>query len=130
MADLILMVGPSGSGKSTFAAKLPFPKVSADSYFLNEKGEYKFNPADLSRAHSECYMNAVLLLERCYSVVVDNTNLTKWERERYHELSLSMLGRRAIEIWMPPLEAEELAKRNIHGLSAEQIKKQIAKMEK
>lgn len=85
---LILMRGVSGSGKSTLAKKLAliFPEsviCSTDDFFVVD-GKYKFDLAQLSRNH---YKNLLKVKENMAKktpvIIVDNTNLQKWEMLKY-----------------------------------------------
>ena len=56
-----ILCGVSGSGKTTYAKQLTadfmrvderlFSIVSADNYFLDEKGDYQFKASELSKAY-------------------------------------------------------------------------------
>lgn len=84
-----IMRGHSGSGKSTKANEIKNNSdvetviVSADDYFIDKKGKYKFNPTLLSMAHEECYNKFVQALEQGKNVIVDNTNTLSWEFDKY-----------------------------------------------
>lgn len=77
------MQGVSGSGKSTLARKLRAACaegtcviVSADDYFFDAEGAYKFDPAGIDEAHNECFRNFLraLVNETMRFIIVDNTN--------------------------------------------------------
>ena len=55
---LILTRGIPGSGKSTLAALLGIMTgtqfIEADHYFVDDKGNYNFNPSELGKAHEHC----------------------------------------------------------------------------
>lgn len=78
---VIIMRGVPGSGKSTWAANLAIKYdaviCSADHFFVNEKGEYKWDPKKLDAAHEACKRKAEKMLASGKSVVIDNTNIKK-----------------------------------------------------
>ena len=89
MATLYLIRGLPGAGKSTLArlltAKCPNTKhYEADQYFMVD-GEYRFNPAELYRAHFECFANTKLSLEDGFDTIVANTFTTLKEMRNYIE---------------------------------------------
>jgi len=93
--QVILMRGISGAGKSeainTIKKLYPETKiVSADFYFMkDETGNvkeniYNFDPSKLREAHGESQSQFKTYLEGGQSpIIVDNTNLRKWEMEFY-----------------------------------------------
>jgi len=122
MKTLIVMRGPSGSGKSSYANDT-WPgctRCSADDYFYNTKtDQYEFDPTKLGQAHQWC-LNKVLnaLLAGDKYVVLDNTNIHKWEYENY-ELIAEMLDYRVEfhEFHIDTIEdLKFVAQRNTHGV--------------
>lgn len=97
---VIILRGPSGSGKSTYAARIEAESldltclvVSADKYFIQPDGTYKFDPTQLGNAHGVCLKWFLLGLQQdTDTVIVDNTNCSLVEIAPY--LSLSLLPRR------------------------------------
>jgi NEDD4-binding protein 2 len=85
MKQIKVMRGISGSGKSTLAAKLAHEALdlggcaticSADDFFINNEGEYKFDPTKLGLAHKSCLRAFLAALHSEFDlVIVDNTNL-------------------------------------------------------
>jgi uncharacterized protein YxeA len=61
--------------------------LEADMYFIDEKGNYQFNPEQLSAAHRWCYYNTAAFLSKGIDVVVSNTFTTMKEMEQYLDLS-------------------------------------------
>lgn len=102
--------------------------VEADSYFVKD-GIYQFDPTQLKQAHEECMKQASLALAQGKRVVVANTNLTRWERARYHALAQAA-GVKSVEVWLPSLPIEELVARNIHGLTEEMLARQLHRLER
>jgi predicted kinase len=89
MKEIHILRGPSGSGKSTFASKLTIHEedhvvCSADKYFLDHLGEYKFNPAKLGVAHAECLETFLIAIKQGVPlIIVDNTHTQEWEWINY-----------------------------------------------
>ena len=90
---MIILRGLPGSGKSTIARELEttFPGAvtcSADQFFLSESGEYNFDASLLGEAHKWCQARAE---ETCREgtniLVVDNTNVKKWEMVPYFKIA-------------------------------------------
>jgi predicted kinase len=96
---LIVMQGPSGGGKSTLANTHIKPLLeslghtvricSTDDQFKVD-GVYKFDPSKLGVYHVINQKLAVEALERGESVIVDNTNLQRWEAKPYVEAALRL----------------------------------------
>ena len=88
---IFIMRGLPGSGKSTLVKILSKvykgqkPKVcSADHYFINESGDYEFNPAFLKDAHESSQDKMKSFVEDGQPlVIVDNTNVEHWEMRPY-----------------------------------------------
>jgi len=88
--NLMLIRGVSGSGKST-VAELIVPKnevCSADDFFVNGAGEYKFDASKLKKAHQYCQTKCRLkMANQKPIVVVANTFTREWEMKEYYELA-------------------------------------------
>lgn len=91
---MFVMRGLPGSGKSTIVSKLKevygendlndFVICSADQYFLQNDGSYKFDSTNLKEAHLYCQNKArESVNNRTSTVVIDNTNVMKWEMQPY-----------------------------------------------
>jgi predicted kinase len=90
--SLYIIRGIPGSGKSTFAKSLVVNKdychKEADMFFIDENGNYNFNPADLKEAHQWCKEEIEFLMRIGHSsVVVSNTFTQEWEMEDYYKLA-------------------------------------------
>jgi predicted kinase len=97
MNEVIVLSGMPGSGKSHYTRGLKDIEVfSADHFFINADGEYKFDHTKIGEAHAKCFRDYVEHLQHqraeCdknennnypYPVVVDNTNLTAAEMAPY-----------------------------------------------
>lgn len=92
-----IMRGLPGSGKSYWAEQKHKEVVaagqtaricSADHFFLNARGEYRFDARKLGQAHnaSQCaFVDA--LVAKTQWLFVDNTNTTVWEMALYQKLA-------------------------------------------
>ena len=94
---IILYRGPSGAGKSTHANKvidycrnnnLSYQYCSADDFFVNETGDYKYSHHKICHAHTYCFDS---FMSACGSkediIIVDNTNITLWEVMPYLQVA-------------------------------------------
>ena len=143
----LIMRGISGSGKSTLARKIlknahgerfTAVTVSADSFFeslvVEVKGKigaacYKFNPAQLGKAHALCLNDFINHTEHDVQLIaVDNTNVERWEYENYRRIALGK-GYVVLETPMMGLDVptDVLAQRNVHGVPAHVIDQQKAR---
>jgi predicted kinase len=85
---LYIVRGLPGSGKSTFAQTLTANHWEADMYFINENGEYKFNPSEIKNAHQWCQDIVEGAMKReLDKIAVSNTFTQVWEMEPYHKLA-------------------------------------------
>lgn len=141
MSKVLILRGVSGSGKSTVAREHAAEQIllggkavicSADDYFIR-LGSYKFDPRLLPEAHAWCRGKAIGALEAEVDlVIIDNTNLCKWEYEPYEKMAsdygaecqilvVGQFDEKAIELY---------ASRNLHGVPVEKIKQMAAKFQK
>jgi predicted kinase len=79
--NVIILRGVSGSGKSTFASMLARNNsgavvVTADDYFTDSWGLYKFDASKLGAAHGQCFdrFNEALYNPAVNTIIVANTN--------------------------------------------------------
>lgn len=118
MGKVIIMRECPGSGKTTFLNK-EYPTAficSATAYFTNKNGQYKFYKDGLSQSHTYC-MNAFMaaLANNLPIIAVDNTHIKLWEFENYIDKAIEYSYE--IEVLrMKVDDAEEAARRNIHGV--------------
>jgi predicted kinase len=91
MKTLILLRGLPGSGKSTLAKSLvtkDYCHKEADMYFVDEFGNYKFEPSKIKDAHKWCKEETEFLMKYEHSpIVVSNTFTQEWEMEDYNKLA-------------------------------------------
>jgi predicted kinase len=129
MKKLIIIRGLPGSGKSYLAKQLVGEGIicSSDYFFTSSNGEYKFSYSHLGNAHSWC-KNEVLrqMIFGTSPIVVDNTNVRKWELDPYIDMAKN-LGY-VWEIKEPQTswakDPNECFARNQHGVPLETILKQ------
>lgn len=91
MKTLYILRGLPGSGKSTLAKMLVGEKdychKEADMYFVDEEGNYKFDPSQLKEAHEWCKKEVEFLMQCEHDVAVSNTFTREWEMQAYVELA-------------------------------------------
>lgn len=95
IGDLILLRGVPGSGKSTLGevilrcVKGEIPSIlSADNFFIDNKGNYNFDPTKLKEAHNDCLLKCAERMKNEFSrIVVANTFTQEWEMEKYYEIA-------------------------------------------
>jgi len=139
--ELIVMRGIPGAGKSTKAKSLVGQgKIHSTDDVIEAGGDYNeffakmiankdFTP--LSKAHATNLYNAITSMKAGVSpVIIDNTNIKQNESKSYVMAALEMgyddNNIKFVDIGTAGLEAEELAKRNAHGVPLEKIKAMIA----
>lgn len=89
---LFLLRGVPGSGKSTLAKHLVGEKdychKEADMYFVDEKGNYNYDPFETRNAHEWCQEEVEFLMKYQHPViVVSNTFTQEWEMAPYVEMA-------------------------------------------
>lgn len=95
VGDLILLRGIPGSGKTTLGEVIlrclrgDNPDViSADNFFVNEKGTYNFDATKLKEAHNDCLLKCAERMKNEFTrIVVANTFTEEWEMEKYFEIA-------------------------------------------
>jgi len=125
-----ILIGPSGSGKSTWACEFATRHsnvliVSADHYHMVQVDEenqvYKFDPSKAGLAHAACmnrFLQGIGPDSKCSHVIVDNTNISRWERQNYVQAAVNAGCQLEFEIWKIETIAEIklCAQRNKHGV--------------
>lgn len=128
MPNCIILRGLPGSGKSTFGIHVGAWICSADLYFY--KGdEYVFDRSLLPKAHEACWQRFCKYIdENRPDVLLDNTNTTKKEYQRYVDYAKEHGYNVVILTVETDLTDEELAKRNVHGVPVETIRRMRERM--
>ena len=105
---LYLIRGVSGSGKSHLAWKITPCEVSADNYFYDASGKYKFMSGKLYEAHKFCQNETEIYMRMGdYEIAVHNIFARRWELEPYYKLAEklrnvslgSLIGSTATKWW-------------------------------
>lgn len=133
--QLIIVRGISGSGKSTLAKQLAGTTgkiFSTDDQFMSPEGEYKFDPSLLGKHHQTNQNLAKEAMQQGISpIVIDNTNTTMKEMQPYvllaKEFGYKVQFQEPTTPWK--FDAEELAKRNKHGVPLHVIQRMLQRWE-
>jgi 2',3'-cyclic-nucleotide 3'-phosphodiesterase len=131
MRNVVIMRGLPGSGKSTVAKKLAATVegaviVSADDGLM-VGGQYQFDVTKLGAAHGACqeaFKNALAFNKPL--VIVDNTNTTPQEIQRYMDMAQNF-GYEAV-VMVVPCDVDTSAARNTHGVPREAIERMASRM--
>lgn len=138
--ELIFMRGVPGSGKSTAGKKVgQGGAIHSTDDLIDKQGDYReffnnmvqsknFGP--LSQMHALNFKNAIKSIQDGVSpVVIDNTNIKPSEMKNYAikalELGLADENIKFVNVGTGGATAEELAKRNLHGVPLEKIQQMI-----
>lgn len=141
--ELIVLCGISGSGKSTLAQQLlstltlrgptrrregdepaRFVIVSADHYFLDDDGVYRFDGSKIGDAHAQCFRRAIDAVQRGHLVIVDNTSCSIAEIAPY--MALAQAYNRPARIIKVQCDIETAVARNEHGVPRAAIERMAA----
>jgi len=138
--ELIIMRGIPGSGKSTKAKSLIGKgAIHSTDDVISASGDYKKFFADMVTAndfsrignmHKQNLQNAIQSMESGVTpVIIDNTNIRAFEPKAYIQKALELgyddSNIRIVDIGTGGASAEELAKRNTHGVPLDKIKSMI-----
>jgi len=121
MATIYIMRGLPGSGKSTIAKQLSGTVVSADLFFINEDGEYVHDRSKIGAAHAWCQAQCRHLMLQGEDVIVDNTNVHRWEFQYYLNFAEEFGYNVSIIHVGTVLSIHELGERNTHGVPTDII---------
>jgi predicted kinase len=122
---VFILRGIPGAGKSRLTKRLKKNRkdaavVSADDFFVDYDGVYRFDPSRLGEAHSYCLFSFLEWVERRKrTVIVDNTNTTAVEIAPYAALALAHGYN--VQIITIKANAREAARRNVHGVPVETV---------
>lgn len=105
---------------------------STDDFFINEQGEYIFDPRKIGDAHNwNQERTQKALLAGISPIFIDNTNTQKWEAKPYVQMALKQNYK--VEILEPETawkkDPEELSKKNKHGVPKEAIIRMLQRWE-
>lgn len=130
---LYIMQGASGSGKSTIAhfiqASVPNCKICSTDHHFYENGVYNFRPEKLGEFHSLNLVNAKRYLDEGKSVIVDNTNIKRWQCREYvkyahekgiHVVFLRVNGNFQNQHGVPPEKVAEM-RNQMENLTLESV---------
>lgn len=123
---LILMRGLPGSGKSTLAAEFAGEDglvFSTDNYYIRD-GVYTFDASRIKMAHEWNQQGVETAMKKEHPlIVVDNTNLSFWERNPYK--ALAELHSYEVQVVHPitdwAWDVDECTERNAHGVPRQTI---------
>ena len=125
------MRGLPGAGKTTWIQNnLPDAFIcSADNYFLDEKGIYKFDSLLISDAHESCLKCFAEIMtsqenkaeNESLVIVVDNTAIRAWEISPYYNLAKAY--RHDVKVVHIKCDSDLAYSRNIHGVPLERVEK-------
>ncbi|EFC43196.1 predicted protein [Naegleria gruberi] len=142
---MILLRGISGSGKSTLASEIMKNHgidyttgykdhiFSTDDYFVDpQTGNYNFDATQLGKAHQWNQKRASDAMKNGTTpIIIDNTNTQKWEAKPY--VVAAKANSYVVEITEPTTpwakNAQELAKRNKHGVPLVAIERMLERWE-
>lgn len=92
--ELIIVRGLPGSGKTTLANRIGasiqsnWTHYEADMFFMDDKGNYKWDRTKLREAHEWCLVQTREDINRGYTVIVSNTFTTRRELKPYFDIAL------------------------------------------
>jgi predicted kinase len=129
MKQLILIRGVPGSGKSTLARKIKYAlssnfglHIEADYFFINNDGEYRFDPSKIKAAHNWCQVQTEYALKNGASVIVSNTFTQLWEMQPYFEMAKKHVAEVVVYLCQGNFE-------NVHGVPDVKVKQMRARFE-
>ena len=131
--QLILIRGLPGSGKTHKAGELrdrigPRSSImSADDFFYDGDGVYRYDPRLIAQAHADCQVRTMCMLAKGVTSIVHNNFVQQWEMEPYKAMALLAKAELVvIDLFDAGLSDEQLAARNVHGVPAETIRQMRA----
>ena len=128
------MQGIQGSGKTHIATEINTLDsenvivVSADAFFTNKAGVFKFDAAKLPEAHAACADSARAALHQGKLVVVDCCNITQRDASSY--LLLHPAGCAVVRIMAStPSQIKRCFERNLHDVPFFAVERTAKKFE-
>ncbi len=132
--EFILLRGASGSGKSFLAKQLAGDtgqQFAADDYFVDEQGNYNWSGEKVSAANYWNYERVKKAVDEGISpVILDNTNISRKDLRASKDI-IAYAESKGYETRIEEtktswaFDAEELVKRNSHGVGIKTIQRQI-----
>jgi predicted kinase len=135
MKQMLILRGVPGAGKSTHAQHIAAAGVarveimSADHYFIDPDGVYRFAFDKLGEAHKKCFRSVLAHLNQGFAdmLVVDNTNISAVEIAPYVALANAFgLQHQILTFNTPP---EVAAARCVHGVPENKIKTSASRLQ-
>lgn len=124
MKNLFLIRGLPNAGKSTLAEQLGGSHFEADKYFVDESGNYNFDPSKLKLAHQWCQLQVLNAMIKSETIVVSNTFTREWEMKPYMDMAKDW-GYRVFSIIVEKRHDNV----NNHGVPYEKIQQMLDRFE-
>ena len=127
MPSFTILRGLPGSGKSTYIMNRlsDATVVSTDHFFVNENGEYQFDPELLDQYHQKCFdVFQEHVRNRVESIVLDNTNILLEHFQHYMDVAVRA-GYDVLIVTFIPLDPETHFHRNIHDVPISTIESML-----
>jgi len=122
---LIIVRGIPGSGKSTFAGLLGRAICTADDFHTDRAGNYKWHPANISKAHEWCQRKCKRFMKTGIErIIVANTSTTEKEFKPY----MNMAKHYGYKVFTVVVENRH-GGINSHGVPAETLEKMTNRFE-
>ena len=87
MKNLFLIRGLPGSGKSTLGELICKNVISADDFFIDNDGIYRFDMKKIKHAHADCQRRAINIMATGEDLAIANTFTRGWEFAVYYEMA-------------------------------------------
>ena len=119
---LYIVRGLPGSGKTTVADEMMVSDTTADDFFIDRDGVYRFDSDKISAAHAWCLSETSRHIWEGRTTVVHNTFTQRWEMEPYILLAERLDVRLVVvSLFDGGLTDEDLAARNSHNVPIDAI---------